>query len=105
MGFILRIASVVLLALAILAGVVDSIGSVAESRPLLTPLSSAWAKALPDSLKAVQDGFAGSALLQRASPALDWLLSQPAFAVALGGALLLWLAGYRKPKPAGRFAA
>ena len=34
-----------------------------------------------------------------------WLLPQPAFAVLLSLSLIFWMIGYRKPSPAGRFAA
>ena len=102
---LLRFASLLALIAAVLAGTVDSIQSVAASEPAMTPLADGIAVIGPDALNWVQS-------LQRtdAGPAiwltaLHWLLAQPAFAVFLAIALLLWMAGYRKKPAAGRFAA
>jgi hypothetical protein len=105
MRLLLKFASLLALAAAVLAGTIDSIQSVAASEPVLTSLSDGIAALGPDALNWVQS-------LQRtdAGPAvwltaLHWLFQQPAFAVFLTIALLLWIAGYRKKPAAGRFAA
>ncbi|TCN24796.1 hypothetical protein [Sinorhizobium americanum] len=105
MRLLLRFASFIALAAAVLAGTVDSIQSVAASEPVLTPLAEGIGLLGPDALNWVQS-------LQRtdAGPAiwltvLHWIFMQPAFAVMLVVALVLWMAGYRKKPAAGRFAA
>ncbi|APG82988.1 hypothetical protein [Sinorhizobium americanum] len=105
MRLLLRFASFVALMAAVLAGTVDSIQSVAASEPVLTPLAEGIGLLGPDALNWVQS-------LQRtdAGPAiwltvLHWIFMQPAFAVMLVVALVLWMAGYRKKPAAGRFAA
>lgn len=105
MRLLLRFASFLALTVAVLAGTVDSIQSVAASAPVMTPLGEGIAALGPDALDWVQS-------LQRtdAGPAIwliaiHWLFLQPAFAVFLVIALLLWMAGYKKKPAAGRFAA
>ncbi|WP_018235278.1 hypothetical protein [Ensifer sp. BR816] len=105
MRLLLRFASFLALTAAVLAGTIDSIQSVAASEPVLTPLADGIALLGSDALNWVQS-------LQRtdAGPAiwltaLHWVFMQPAFAVLLVIALLLWMAGYKKKPAAGRFAA
>ncbi|MQW85372.1 hypothetical protein [Sinorhizobium saheli] len=105
MRLLLRFASFLALVAAVLAGTVDSIQSVAASEPVMTSLGDGIAALGPEALNWVQS-------LQRtgAGPAvwltvLHWLFMQPAFAVFLVIALVLWMAGYRKRPAAGRFAA
>ncbi|AUX74806.1 MULTISPECIES: hypothetical protein [Sinorhizobium] len=105
MRLLLRFASFVALMAAVLAGTIDSIQSVAASEPVLTPLAEGIGLLGPDALNWVQS-------LQRtdAGPAiwltaLHWIFMQPAFAVMVVVALVLWMAGYKKKPAAGRFAA
>ncbi|OHV80599.1 hypothetical protein [Ensifer sp. LCM 4579] len=105
MRFLLRFASFLALTVAVLAGTIDSIQSVAASAPVMTPLGEGIEVLGPEALDWVQS-------LQRTDSgpaiwlaALHWLFMQPAFAVFLVIALLFWMAGYRKKPAAGRFAA
>ncbi|WP_085031443.1 hypothetical protein [Ensifer aridi] len=105
MRLLIRFASLLAVAAAVLAGTVDSIQSVAASEPVMTSLSDGIAALGPDALnwiQALQRTDAGPAVWLTA---LHWLFLQPAFAVFLTIALLLWMAGYRKKPAAGRFAA
>ncbi|WEX77592.1 hypothetical protein PYH37_002398 [Sinorhizobium numidicum] len=105
MRLLLRFASFLALVVAVLAGTVDAIQSVAAYAPVMTPLADGIAALGPDALNWVQSlqrTGAGPAIWLKA---LHWLFMQPAFAVFLLTALLLWMAGYRKKPAAGRFAA
>jgi hypothetical protein len=105
MRFVARVMSLILLVVAVIAGLVDAIQSVAAHRPVFTPLIEAWSEASPETLELVADLFAGHLPLWVWDPAAIWVLAQPAFAVFLGLSLLFYLIGYRRKKPAGRFAA
>ncbi|MDW9613284.1 hypothetical protein GOC09_20510 [Sinorhizobium meliloti] len=105
MRLLLRFASFLALMAAVFAGTIDSIQSVAASEPVITSLADGIAAIGSDQLNWVQSlqrTGAGPAMWLRA---LHWVLAQPAFAVFLAPALLLWMAGYRKKPAAGRFAA
>jgi hypothetical protein len=103
-GFLFRVLSFVALLIAIVAGTVDSIQSVSASEVVLTPFGTAWSDASPATLQ-----FAENTVVHYIHPEAwgliaHWLLPQPAFAVFLVLALLLWMVGYRRPRPAGHFA-
>ncbi|MDW9353995.1 hypothetical protein GOA97_06940 [Sinorhizobium meliloti] len=105
MRLLLRFASFLALMAAVFAGTIDSIQSVAASEPVITSLADGIAAIGSDQLnwaQSLQRTGAGPAMWLRA---LHWVLAQPAFAVFLALALLLWMAGYRKKPAAGRFAA
>ena len=105
MRFVARVLSLIFLVFAVLAGLVDAIQSVAAGEPVLTPLIAIWTANSPDTLAFLLE------LRVRYLPApawdagLQWALRQPASAVFLSISLLFYLAGYRRTKPAGRFAA
>jgi hypothetical protein len=103
--FLCRFFSFIALVMAIGAGVTDSIESVASSAVVTTPFESLWADVDASSLALVKQWVAthiGGWALQSMQSAI---LGQPAFAIFLGFALVLWVAGYKRPSPAGRFAA
>lgn len=103
--FVFRALSFLCLCLAVIVATVDSIESVSISQVAVTPLAATWAETSPATLVGAQslvEAYAGKPVWQIISA---WLLPQPAFAVLLLLALLLWMIGYRKPSPAGRFAA
>lgn len=103
--FLFRVLSLLALCGGVVLGVVDSIASVSASQVILTPLSSAWVEAHPASLMALE-GLVESRLGDGAWLALrDVVLPQPASGALLAIALLFWMIGYKKPSPAGRFAA
>ncbi|MCY0092987.1 hypothetical protein [Hoeflea ulvae] len=105
MRFVARFFSLVFLVFAVIAGLVDAIQSVAAGRPVLTPMMESWAGNSPDTLALVEQSFATYLPAWVWDPGAVWLLAQPAFAVFLMFSLLFYLAGYRRAKPAGRFAA
>lgn len=105
MRFIARTISLLLLVVAVIAGLVDAIQSVAADRPVLTPLMDAWRETSPDTL-ALFAGLFETYLPEWVwDPGVLWVLAQPAFAVILALALVFYLLGYRRVRPAGRFAA
>lgn len=102
---IFRVLSFLALCLGVIAASVDSIASVSASQISLTPVEAAWMDLSPSSLSALQ-GLVESQLGPAAWTAFAGLvLPQPAFAALLALSLLFWMIGYKKPSPAGRFAA
>lgn len=103
--FLFRILSLLALCGGVVLGVVDSIASVSASQVILTPLASAWLEAHPASLMTIES-LVETRLGEGAWLALrDVVLPQPASGALLVVALLFWMIGYKKPSPAGRFAA
>ena len=103
--FIFRLASFGALCVAVIAATMDSIASVSASQFVVTPLRLAWVEIAPAFLVGFRS-FVETKIGASAWRMVDaWFLPQPAFAVLLALALLLWMIGYKKPSPAGRFAA
>ncbi|QRM56784.1 hypothetical protein [Sinorhizobium sp. BG8] len=105
MRFVFRLASLVFLTIAVLAGAVDAIQSVSASEPVLTPLAVTWSAVSPNTI-----AYVATTLMQHLHPSLwdpgaMWVLAQPTFAVMLALALLFWMAGYKRRPFAGRFTA
>lgn len=103
--FLCRFFSCLALALSIGAGITDSIESVASSAVVTTPFASLWADVDAAGLALVKqwvDTHIGGWALRVME---GGFLQQPAFAIFLGLALVLWVAGYKRPSPVGRFAA
>ena len=100
-----RVSSFAALCIGVVAATVDSIASVSASRVVLTPLAAAWQDVSPQSLPAFQS------VVETQLGAASWIafqnsiLPQPAFMIFLALSLLLWAIGYKRPSPAGRFAA
>jgi hypothetical protein len=105
MRFLLRLASLVALAVAVIAGTIDSIQSVAASAVVMTPMADAWQDVSPSSLLALQSSVAYYIHPRFYAFVFQWLMLQPAFAMFLVLSLLLWMVGYQKPPVAGRFTA
>ncbi|AGS20064.1 hypothetical protein NXC12_CH00195 [Rhizobium etli] len=105
MRFLLRLASLVALAAAVIAGTIDSIQSVAASAVVMTPMSDAWQDVSPDTLMSLQSALSYYIHPRFYAFIFQWLMLQPAFAVFLVIALLFWMIGYKKPPIAGRFTA
>ncbi|NTF53463.1 hypothetical protein [Rhizobium rhizogenes] len=104
MRFLLRFASLVALVVAVVAGTIDSIQSVAASAVVMTPMGDAWKDVSPSSLASVQSLISYYIHPRLYDMAMQWLLFQPAFAVFLVLSLLLWMVAYKKPPVAGRFS-
>ncbi|PKA43991.1 hypothetical protein CWR43_06675 [Rhizobium sullae] len=105
MRFLLHVASLVALVVAVIAGTIDSIQSVAASAVVVTPMGGAWQDLSPSSLSALQSSVSYYVHPRFYAFVFQWLMLQPAFAVFLVIALLLWMIGYKKPPVAGRFTA
>ncbi|WP_136657829.1 hypothetical protein [Nitratireductor sp. XY-223] len=105
MRFLLRAISLLALIVAVISAVVDTIRSVAASEVVITPLGASWYSISPDTLNLAQ------AVIQRNlhpyiwDPVVQWILLQPTWAVFIVLALFFYLIAWRKPRPAGRFAA
>ncbi len=105
MRFLFRILSLLALCIGVVFGVVDSIASVSASQVIMTPISEAWIDAHPGSLMGLE-GLVVARLGDGAWLALrDVVLPQPASAAFVVLSLGFWMIGYKKPSPAGRFAA
>ncbi len=100
-----RVFSFAALCVGVVAATVESIAAVSASRVVLTPLAAAWLDVSPQSLPAFQS------VVETQLGGATWIafqnsiLPQPAFVIFLAIALLLWAVGYKRPSPAGRFAA
>lgn len=105
MRFVARVVSMIFLVFAVIAGLVDAIQSVAAGQPILTQLMEAWSSNSPETLELVGGLFQTYLPAWAWDPGALWVLAQPAFAVFLVVSLVFYLAGHRRARPAGRFAA
>ena len=105
MRFLLRFASLVALVVAVIAGTIDSIQSVAASAVVMTPMEDAWNDVSPSTLAMLQSTISYYLHPRVYDDALQWILFQPAFAVFLAISLILWMIAYKREPAAGRFAA
>ena len=93
----------VALSVAVIMAVLDATRSIAASQVVVTPLAASWGSVSPATLA----GF--EALVRTNLPGFAWdpvvatLLSWPGFAVFCGLALILYAAGRRPARSAGRF--
>ena len=105
MRFVLHAISLLALVAAVISAVVDMIKSVAASQVIITPLGADWYQFSSDTLNLTQ------AIIQRNvhpfiwDPVVQWILLQPTWAVFLFLSLFFYLIAWRRPRPAGRFAA
>jgi hypothetical protein len=104
MRFLLRLASLVSLVIAVIAGTIDSIQSVAASVVVLTPMEDAWNDVSPSTLAMLRSAISYYLHPRVYDDALQWILYQPASAVFLMISLLLWMIAYKRQPAAGRFA-
>lgn len=105
MRFVLRLASFLALIAGVLVASVDAIQSVSASEPVLTPLATALAAGGPAVESWVETLERPQAAYGFFGPVIRWTLHQPAFGFFMLAALLLWIIGYKRPQPAGRFSA
>lgn len=105
MRMLLRFVSLVSLIAAVVAGVADTVQSFAADVPVMTPGLTLMQFALPGVYERMEGYVATLPSGARLARWLDLAMSQPAFAILLALSLLFWIVAYRKPKPAGRFAA
>lgn len=101
---LLRLASMVLLAIAVIMAVLDATRSIATGAVAMTPLAASWKGISPQSLAGFEN------LVRESLPGLFWdpvvvsLLSLPGFAVFGALALLAASAGRRRERGDRRFA-
>lgn len=103
MRIVLRLFSLVALTLAVIAGVIDAIRSVAADRLELTALGAAWRELDAGSLAGVRD-WSADAALPMVETTVSFVLLQPAVAVCLALAFVLYALAYRQPRRRRRFA-
>ncbi|MGO4438327.1 hypothetical protein [Rhizobium sp. RAF56] len=104
MRSLLRFGSLVALVVAVIAGTIDSIQSVAASVVVMTPMGDAWNDISPSTLAFLQSTISYYLHPRVYDDVLQWVLYQPAFAVFLALSLLLWVVAYKRQPAAGRFA-
>jgi hypothetical protein len=102
MLLVLRFASMVLLASAVIAGVIDSIQSVAANSVMITSLGNALFGLYPDVVLEAELYVQSHLSDFIWDDVIAWLLTQPAFAVFLCLALIFYLAAYRSPIAAAK---
>lgn len=102
---LLRLVSMVLLAIAVIMAVLDATRSIATGAVAMTPLAASWKGVSPQSLASfealVRENLPGLAW----DPVVVWLLSLPGFALFGALALLVAFAGRRRERRDHRFAA
>ncbi len=104
MRLLFRFLSLIALVVAVIAGVIDAIQSVAADRLVLTPLRAAWSDVSPATLAALEDWVLAHLPAAFWDPGLRLILGQPATAVLLALAFLLYLLGHRRRQRASRFS-
>jgi hypothetical protein len=104
MRLLLRFLSLLFLAAAVIAGIVDSIQSVAGETVALTPFGAAVFSVNPQILATAETYFRTHLSAYFWDTVVEWLLLQPAFMVFLALSLVFWLIAYKR-EPQSRFAA
>jgi hypothetical protein len=100
---LLRLLSMVMLAIAVIMAVLDATRSIAANALVLTPLGESWAAVSPSTLERVERSISESMPGFFSDPLATGFLSLPGFAVFAGLALLLAIAGRRPARAASRF--
>lgn len=104
MRALLRLLSLVFLALAVIVGVLDAARSIAAERLVLAPLGTVWRETLPGLLDALEATLADTAPAFVWDPLMTGLLALPAVAVFSVVAALMALAGRPRRRRAVPFA-
>ena len=104
MAQMFRFLSLLALMAAIAAATVDAILSVSSSSLVLTSLEEDWTAVSPTTLPLVKAWAEHYIHPEAWRSGVEVVIAQPAFGVLLAVSLLLWMIGYRKPRPAGLFA-
>ena len=100
MRLVLRLLSLLVLVLAVIAGVVDAVQSIAADTLVMTPLGVAWADVSPATLDALRGWFEAVAP-PVAAAGLESVLGRPASLALLALSLVLYLLGYRRRRRGG----
>lgn len=102
---LLRLLSMILLAVAVIMAVLDATRSIAAGDVVMTPLGASWAALSPQSLGSFEKLMISSLPLPVWDPVMLTLLGLPGFAVFAGLSLLVVLAGRRRIRRDSRIAA
>ena len=102
---LLRLLSMVLLAVAVIMAVLDATRSIAAGALVMTPLGASWAALSPQSLARLEELVTGSLPAALWNPVLLSVLSLPGFAVFGALSLLAALAGRRRDRHATPYDA
>jgi hypothetical protein len=97
--FVFRTLAIVALAVAVIMAVLDVTRSVASGAPVLTPLAESWAAAAPAMLSAAEELATRHLPAFFWNPLMQWVLTQPGFAVLAAVSLMFYLLGRRWRKP------
>lgn len=103
MRFIFRFISIICLAVAIIAGVVDALHSVVVGQLELTSLSETWVGFHPQSLELVTITIQTYLLKEAWDPIAQWILLQPSSAVFLVLSFLFYVLSYKRERPEDRY--
>ena len=101
--FLFRLMAMIALAIAVIMAVVDATRTIAASELVLTPLSTSWLAASPDTLGALQMFVAENAHALLWDPVIVSILAQPGAIIFAMLSLLLFAIG-RKPDRGAGFA-
>jgi hypothetical protein len=99
MRLLLRFLSLLCLAAAIIAGIIDSIQSVAGEAVALTPFGAAVFSINPQILASADAYFRAHVSAYLWDTLVEWILLQPAFMVFLALSLIFWLVAYKREPP------
>ena len=102
---LLRLLSMILLAVAVIMAVLDATRSIAAGALVMTPLGASWAALSPQSLGGFEELMISSLPLLIWDPVMLALLGLPGFAVFAVLSLLFALAGRRRVRHGGHLAA
>lgn len=102
--FLFRLAAMVALSISVIMAVIDTTRSVAASALVLTPLNTSWLAVSPDTRSAFESFVRDKVSALLWDGVIAWVLNQPGFAVFAVLAFVLYMIGYRRERPTGRFA-
>ncbi|MBO6917041.1 MAG: hypothetical protein JJ858_01295 [Rhizobiaceae bacterium] len=105
MRFISRIFSLIFLAIAIIAAVVDTLESVGSGALRLTPLGQTWEGFNAASLAAAEVMIVENAGAFLWDPIIAWILIQPTVAVFLALSFVFYILSYKRKRREDRFLA
>lgn len=102
---LLRLLSMVMLAIAVIMAVLDATRSIAADAVVMTPLETSWMAVSPWTLAWTEAMIGASLPAFFLDPVAAGFLGLPGFAVFAGLALLLAIPGRRRERRVNRFAA
>ncbi len=105
MRFISRIFSLIFLAIAIIAAVIDALESVGSGALKLTPLGQTWSSFNAASLAAMEIMITDNLGRFLWDPVIEWILIQPTIAVFLALSFVFYVLSYKRKRREDRFLA